>query len=533
MSGDPWRDIAAGDFRALADAELARLGVGGRRHAGDRGDEGTAAVQTGRGAPAARADAEGAPRLGRPAKRPLERVQLSATSGTLREVCPSRATAIAAPLPRAVTSPLSRFGPRPTPYSFSRRLTPVVESGRYRRERSGGRVEHGVAGHGGRRAIGAVVLLLTAAAVLAGLWAGPAAAKSFSITDVTIDAVVQPNGDVSVHETRTLDFSGTFHYVYWDYTPRARRHQDHRRFGPTASSGAQGPTRLVRRSAGCRRYARHLQRRGHERRRTAQLNFALTDTTATFGVDYTALGRRQEFTTQRSSTGSSSAPTPRCRRATCSITVHLPDGVTKEPGAGPGRTARCGARHHRAGRQRGHEGRPAAARDVRGGAASCSRRRRSRKAPQQPGAKLAQALAEEKALAGPGQPHALVGARQGRLLGRRRHRRPAGGARARSSILYVRFGREPKTQFNAPVPARLPAAGPAAGARGLHLAHGQRGPRRSHRDAARPGQPRRHRPRAREWSRRTHLFGGKDKTTYKLTLHEERLGELLPTSSSS
>jgi hypothetical protein len=27
VSGDPWRDIAAGDFRALADAELARLGV--------------------------------------------------------------------------------------------------------------------------------------------------------------------------------------------------------------------------------------------------------------------------------------------------------------------------------------------------------------------------------------------------------------------------------------------------------------------------------------------------------------------------
>ena len=27
VSGDPWRDIAAGDFRPLADAELARLGV--------------------------------------------------------------------------------------------------------------------------------------------------------------------------------------------------------------------------------------------------------------------------------------------------------------------------------------------------------------------------------------------------------------------------------------------------------------------------------------------------------------------------
>ena len=47
------------------------------------------------------------------------------------------------------------------------------------------------------------------AAGAAGLTAGPAAAKSFSITQIRVDAQVLPNGNVRVTDTRTLDFSGT------------------------------------------------------------------------------------------------------------------------------------------------------------------------------------------------------------------------------------------------------------------------------------------------------------------------------------
>ena len=58
-------------------------------------------------------------------------------------------------------------------------------------------------------------LLGTAVATTA-LAAGPAAAKSFTITKVRVDATVLPNGDMQVTDTRTLDFSGTYHFVYWD-----------------------------------------------------------------------------------------------------------------------------------------------------------------------------------------------------------------------------------------------------------------------------------------------------------------------------
>src|ERR1035437_3391209 len=62
------------------------------------------------------------------------------------------------------------------------------------------------------------IMLLAAlvAAVALAVPASPAAAKSYVITNVTIDAQVQPNGDVRVHEERVLGFSGSFSYVYWD-----------------------------------------------------------------------------------------------------------------------------------------------------------------------------------------------------------------------------------------------------------------------------------------------------------------------------
>ena len=73
-------------------------------------------------------------------------------------------------------------------------------------------------------------MLLLVAAGAAGLTAGPAAAKDFSITSVSVDATVKPNGDVRITDTRTLDFSGTFHFVYWDLSDqRLRGHRGARR----------------------------------------------------------------------------------------------------------------------------------------------------------------------------------------------------------------------------------------------------------------------------------------------------------------
>ena len=178
-----------------------------------------------------------------------------------------------------------------------------------------------------------VVLALVAllAAGLAGLWAGPAAAKSFSITGVAIDATVQPNGDVTVHETRTLAFSGAFHYVFWDYDAKG---SDGIRVtgasGPAGASGASSPytlsTSVVSGVAGPPgTYSVEETTAGVR----VQLNFAVADTSATFGVDYTALGaaKRWQDTAELywqfvgAETG---VPADHLR-----ITVHLPQGVAK------------------------------------------------------------------------------------------------------------------------------------------------------------------------------------------------------------
>ena len=67
------------------------------------------------------------------------------------------------------------------------------------------------------RRAGHLVLALTALTVLLALLAAPAAfAKSYSMPQVTIEGTVRPDGSLQVVEIRTFDFSGTYHFVYWD-----------------------------------------------------------------------------------------------------------------------------------------------------------------------------------------------------------------------------------------------------------------------------------------------------------------------------
>src|SRR5450756_2136975 len=104
----------------------------------------------------------------------------------------------------------------------------------YRRASSGGRVRATSAPFAGgpvRRFV-LLAFAIGLAAAFAGLAAGPAAAKDFSITAVNIDATVRPNGDLRVHESRTLDFSGGFTFVYWDLSTKGSNGID-----VTAASG--------------------------------------------------------------------------------------------------------------------------------------------------------------------------------------------------------------------------------------------------------------------------------------------------------
>ena len=56
-------------------------------------------------------------------------------------------------------------------------------------------------------------------------------AKSYEMPHTTINATVQPNGDLHVVEQRTFDFSGTFTAVWWNFDSFAfwLRHQDQQR----------------------------------------------------------------------------------------------------------------------------------------------------------------------------------------------------------------------------------------------------------------------------------------------------------------
>jgi uncharacterized membrane protein len=172
-----------------------------------------------------------------------------------------------------------------------------------------------------RVALMAVAVLLAAAGL-----AGAAAAKDYAIDDVVIDATVLRNGDVRVHEQRTLTFSGTFHYVYWDYDTEGS--EGIRITGAGGPSGpySEGPSSLVGSSMNVP--DTYAVQEGLDTVRL-QLDFELTDTDATFFVDYTAFGaaKRWQDTAELYWQFIGAGSAKPADRAT--ITVHLPSGVTK------------------------------------------------------------------------------------------------------------------------------------------------------------------------------------------------------------
>ena len=374
----------------------------------------------------------------------------------------------------------------------------------------------------------ALVVFFVAAAGAAALAAGPAAAKDFSITSVAVDAQVMPNGDVRITDTRTLDFSGTFHFVYWDLSTRGADAITVRgASGPSAADPSQtvpytfSQYAIVGMSSGdYETYA--VADQGATVR--VQLNFEVSDAAATFSVQYVAKGAAKRFTDTSELYWQFIGADTAVESQNVSVTVHLPEGVTHdqvrawahgplwgtvtiEPDASvlmkvdplPAYTF--------------VEGRilfPAAALS---------------KAPEQSGARLAAALAEEKKLADEAnrsRTWARIKVALWGLLG-------VGApviALVLIFVLYFRYGREPKTQFQAqylrdfPEPQLPPALAAFIWRMGsvgsddvtatlLDLVN------RKVIDLERVV------------VQEDGLFGSKDTTTYKLTLHDERLDELL------
>ena len=340
------------------------------------------------------------------------------------------------------------------------------------------------------RSLAFVLALVAGLAVLAGPAAGPAAAKDFSITDIVIDATVLPNGDVRVHEERTV----------------LRRHLPLRLLGL--------PDQGLRR------------RRGHRRRRAVralhrgpdslvgssmivpdtyavqttptsvrvQLDFELTDIDARFYVDYTALGAAKRWQDIAELYWQFIGDQTGKPADNAIITVHLP-GRDQGRREGVDPRSSVGQRHHPAGRLRCERGLAAAGVHVRRAAHPVPGRR-----PEQGGAtgapRLQAALAEEKALADEAnrsRTWSRVKVGLWSILG---FGVPL-VALVLVVFLWVKYGREPKPQFKAEYLRDIPQPSLPPAMVGFIWRMGSVDAGGRHRDAARPGQPRRHRDRAR------------------------------------
>ena len=206
------------------------------------------------------------------------------------------------------------------------------------------------------------------------------------------------------------------------------------------------------------RRVRDLRRRGRRHAVRVQLNFEVTDTSATFSVQLRrARAPPSGSPTRPSSTGSSSAPTRRCESHQRERHRPPAGGVTRRPGARLGARPALGHGDHRAGRQRAMKVDPSAGVHVRRGPHPV------------PGGGPRQGAA---AAAAPSWPRRwprrrssptrrtarVVGARQGRPVGRSRRRRACGRALPgrRDAVLPLR----PRAEDPVPgaVPARLPGA---------------------------------------------------------------------------
>lgn len=378
------------------------------------------------------------------------------------------------------------------------------------------------------RLVPAFVVMLIVAAGAAGLMAGPAAAKDFSITKVSVDAQVLPNGDVRVSDTRTLDFSGAFHFVYWNLAtkgtdgiavqgalgPAAGAPAETVPYEPSTSSVTGVPTGetgtyIVETSADTV---------------TVQLNFDLTDAAASFTVNYVAKGAAKRFTDTAQLYWQFIGADTAVAQKDVTVTVHLPSGVRRDQvrawAHGPlwgtvtiQPDASVVMKVDPLPAQTFVEGRilfPAAALSA---------------APEQPGAKLAEALAQEKRFADEANRSRLWARVKVGLWGLLGVGVPL-LALILVVILYVRHGREPRTQFQAPYLRDIPTPPLPPALVAFIWRMGSVGSEdvtatlldlvnRKVIDLERIVVEKRS------------LLGHSDATTYKLTLHDDRLGELL------
>jgi uncharacterized membrane protein len=197
--------------------------------------------------------------------------------------------------------------------------------GRGKRSRRGARV---------RGALQAFAVLLLVAAGAAALTAGPAAAKDFSITSVSVDATVKPNGDVRITDTRTLDFSGNFHFVYWDLSTQGSEGIEV--LGASGPAAGDPGTTVPYDPSGIPFTGMQTGQVGTYSVEdngtvvTVQLNFDVTDATAAFTVEYVARGAARRWSDTAELYWQFIGQDVAVESRDVSVTVHLPQGVTSD-----------------------------------------------------------------------------------------------------------------------------------------------------------------------------------------------------------
>jgi uncharacterized membrane protein len=182
------------------------------------------------------------------------------------------------------------------------------------------------------RLVAALVLLLLAAAGAAALAAVPAAAKDFSITGVAVDATVRPNGDVHITDTRTLDFSGNFHFVYWDLATEGSEGIDvlgasGPAAGDPATTVAYQPSEFPAVYSWTGEVGTYSFAETPEAV-TVQLNFDVTDAPAALTVEYVAKGAARRWSDTAELYWQFIGEDVAVESRDVSVTVHLPQGVT-------------------------------------------------------------------------------------------------------------------------------------------------------------------------------------------------------------
>jgi uncharacterized membrane protein len=372
------------------------------------------------------------------------------------------------------------------------------------------------------------LLLFVLAAGTAGLTAGPAAAKSYSITKVDVDAQVMPNGDVRVTDSHTLSFSGNFHFFYWDLPAKGS--------DGIKVVGATGPADgdpantvpyeysdlVIMGAASSETQTYGLSDDGEVV--TVQLNFDVTDASATFTVEYVAKGAAKRFTDTAELYWQFVGDQTPVESRDVRVTVHLPDGVTKDQVRAWAHGPLWGSVAIEPDASVVMTVDPLPAETFVEGrilfpAAALSR------ASEQPGPKLQEALAEEKEWADQANRDRLWARVKVVLWGVLGVGVPL-AALVLLVVLYFAYGREPKPEFQAQYLRDLPQPDlpPALAAFVWRMGSVGSGDvtatlldlvNRKVIDLERVT------------IQEDGLFGSKEKVTYKLTLHDDRVEELL------